>query len=76
MKHTVIFGCGYHGRAVYRIIYLKTFIYPHQANLIQDYSRIQMEADAKKKQEAIDKRVTLYTGEIAKAKALFDQYNQ
>ena len=50
------------GRAVYRIIYLKTFISPHQANLIQDYSRIQMEADAKKKQEAIDKWVSKFKG--------------
>lgn len=50
------------GRAVYRIIYLKTFIPPHQANLIQDYSRLQMEADAKKKQEAIDKWVSKFKG--------------
>ena len=50
------------GRAVYRIIYLKSFIAPHQANLIQDYSRIQMAAETKKKQLAIDKWVAKYKG--------------
>lgn len=50
------------GRAVYRIVYLKSFIAPHQANLIQDYSRIQMAAEAKKKQQAIDKWVAKYKG--------------
>jgi peptidyl-prolyl cis-trans isomerase SurA len=50
------------GRSVYRIVYLKSFIAPHQANLIQDYSRIQMAAEAKKKQQAIDKWVTRYKG--------------
>lgn len=50
------------GRAVFRIIFLKSFIPPHQANLIQDYSRIQMAAEAKKKQMAIDKWVTKYRG--------------
>jgi peptidyl-prolyl cis-trans isomerase SurA len=45
------------GRIMYRILYLKTFIPPHQANLIQDYSRIQMEAESEKKQQAIDKWV-------------------
>lgn len=45
------------GRIMYRILYLKTFIAPHQANLIQDYSRIQMEAESEKKQQTIDKWV-------------------
>lgn len=48
------------GRTVYRIIYLQTFIAPHQANLIQDYSRIQLEADAKKKGDAVSKWVEKY----------------
>lgn len=42
------------GRSVYRIIYMQSFIAPHQANLVQDYSRIQMEAEAKKKQKAMN----------------------
>ncbi|MFZ9755451.1 MAG: peptidylprolyl isomerase, partial [Bacteroidia bacterium] len=42
------------GRSVYRILYVKSFIAPHEANLIQDYSRIQMEAENQKKQEALD----------------------
>ena len=42
------------GRSVYRIIYLQSFVAPHQANLIQDYSRIQMEAENQKKQKAVD----------------------
>jgi len=42
------------GRSVYRIVYLKSFVAPHQANLIQDYSRIQMEAENRKKQKAVD----------------------
>lgn len=42
------------GRSVYRIIYLQSFVAPHQANLIQDYSRIQMEAENNKKQKAVD----------------------
>lgn len=46
------------GRSVYRIVYLQSFIAPHQANLVQDYSRIQMEAEAKKKQKAMDDWVT------------------
>jgi peptidyl-prolyl cis-trans isomerase SurA len=42
------------GRTVYRIVYLQSFVAPHQANLIQDYSRIQMEAENRKKQKAVD----------------------
>jgi len=42
------------GRSVYRIVYLQSFVAPHQANLIQDYSRIQMEAENRKKQKAVD----------------------
>lgn len=45
------------GRSMYRILYLKKFVAPHTANLIQDYSRIQMEAESRKKQEALDKWV-------------------
>jgi peptidyl-prolyl cis-trans isomerase SurA len=45
------------GRSLYRIVYLKKFVAPHRANLIQDYSRIQMEAEARKKQETLDKWV-------------------
>lgn len=48
------------GRSVYRILYVKSFIAPHEANLIQDYSRIQMEAEAQKKQEALDAWVDKY----------------
>jgi peptidyl-prolyl cis-trans isomerase SurA len=42
------------GRAIYRMVYLKSFTAPHQANLLQDYGRIQLEAEARKKQKAID----------------------
>ncbi|MBL7811899.1 MAG: peptidylprolyl isomerase [Bacteroidetes bacterium] len=42
------------GRQVYRMVYLKSMIAPHEANLIQDYSRIQLEAEADKKQQALD----------------------
>lgn len=42
------------GRSVYRIVFLQSFVAPHQANLIQDYSRIQMEAESRKKQAAVD----------------------
>jgi peptidyl-prolyl cis-trans isomerase SurA len=48
------------GRSVYRILYVKSFIAPHEANLIQDYSRIQMEAEEQKKQEALDSWVQKY----------------
>lgn len=48
------------GRQVYRMLYLKSFTPPHVANLVQDYSRIQMEADADKKQKAIDAWVDKY----------------
>lgn len=42
------------GRVVYRLVYLKSFTAPHQANLIQDYGRIQLEAESVKKQKAIE----------------------
>lgn len=42
------------GRQVYRIIYLKNFVAPHEANLVQDYGRIQVEAEAAKKQKAVE----------------------
>ncbi|MBM3399620.1 MAG: hypothetical protein FJY15_03530 [Bacteroidetes bacterium] len=42
------------GRVIYRMVYLKSFTAPHQANLSQDYGRIQLEAEARKKQKAID----------------------
>lgn len=42
------------GKQIYRIFYLMEFIPPHQANLIQDYPRIQIEAEAIKKQRALD----------------------
>ncbi len=48
------------GRQVYRLIYLKSMTAPHVANLIQDYSRIQMEADRAKKQKAVDSWVDKY----------------
>ncbi len=48
------------GRQVYRMLYLKSFTAPHVANLVQDYSRIQMEADMDKKQKAIDSWVDKY----------------
>lgn len=37
------------GRPVYRLIYVNSIVPPHTANLIQDYSKIQMQADYKKK---------------------------
>lgn len=48
------------GRQVYRMLYLKSFTAPHVANLVQDYSRIQMQADSDKKQKAIDAWVDKY----------------
>jgi len=45
------------GRSMYRILYLKKIVAPHRANLIQDYSRIQMEAESRKKQQALDRWV-------------------
>lgn len=45
------------GRQVYRIIYLRAFVAPHEANLIQDYGRIQVEAEAVKKQMALEEWV-------------------
>jgi peptidyl-prolyl cis-trans isomerase SurA len=45
------------GRTMYRIIYLRSFVAPHKANLVQDYSRIQMEAESEKRQQIIDKWV-------------------
>ena len=42
------------GRPIYRVIYLKSITLPHQANLIQDYGRIQLEAESRKKEKAIE----------------------
>jgi peptidyl-prolyl cis-trans isomerase SurA len=42
------------GRQVFRIIYLKEFVAPHEANLDQDYSRIQVEAEALKKSRTVE----------------------
>jgi peptidyl-prolyl cis-trans isomerase SurA len=42
------------GRPVYRLVYLKTLTPPHQANLIQDYGRIQLEAESRKKEKAVE----------------------
>lgn len=41
------------GKQAYRIVYLKTRTSPHQANLTDDYQKIQGAALAKKQQEAI-----------------------
>ena len=48
------------GRSMYRILYLKSYVDPHRANLIQDYSMIQMQAEAEKKQKAIEAWVEKY----------------
>lgn len=45
------------GKQAYRIIYLKTNVQAHKANLKDDYQRIQSGATAKKQQELIDKWV-------------------
>ena len=45
------------GRQVLRIIYLRAFIPPHEANLTQDYGRIQVEAEAMKKQNVLNQWV-------------------
>jgi hypothetical protein len=42
------------GTQVFRIFYLKDFIAPHEASLTQDYGRIQVEAEASKKQEVVE----------------------
>lgn len=42
------------GRVIYRMIYLKSLTAPHIANLKEDYSRIQIEAEAVKKQKTVD----------------------
>lgn len=48
------------GRSLYRMLYLQKFVAPHRANLIQDYSRIQMEAESLKKQQALDTWVSKF----------------
>jgi len=45
------------GRPVYRLIYLSKITPPHTANLVQDYSKIQMQADNKKRYETLQKWV-------------------
>lgn len=42
------------GRVIYRMLYLKSLTEPHIANLKDDYARIQIEAEAVKKQKAVD----------------------
>lgn len=42
------------GRQIYRILYMRDFVAPHAANLKQDYGRIQVEAEAAKKQKAVE----------------------
>lgn len=42
------------GRQIYRIVYMKSFVPPHPANLKQDYGRIQLEAESMKKQKAVE----------------------
>ncbi len=42
------------GRSVYRIIFLKSFTSPHQANLLQDYSYIQLLAHSAKRKKIFD----------------------
>ncbi len=46
------------GRPVYRLIYVKSITPPHSANLVQDYSKIQMQADNKKRYETLQKWIT------------------
>jgi peptidyl-prolyl cis-trans isomerase SurA len=41
-------------KRVYYIVYLKSFDAPHRANLSQDYSKIQAEAEADKKEEMVE----------------------
>ncbi len=41
-------------KRVYYIVYLKSFDAPHRANLVQDYSRIQAEAEADKKEKMVE----------------------
>lgn len=48
------------GTSVFRMVYLKSFIAPHEMNLVQDYSRVQMEAEENKRQMIIDKWVDKY----------------
>jgi len=43
---------------VYRLIYVKSITPPHSANLVQDYSKIQMQADNKKRYETLQKWIT------------------
>ena len=48
------------GRPVYRLIYVNSIVPPHTANLIQDYSKIQMQADYKKKDETLQKWIKVH----------------
>lgn len=41
-------------KRVYYIVYLKSFDAPHKANLTQDYSKIQAEAEADKKERMVE----------------------
>jgi peptidyl-prolyl cis-trans isomerase SurA len=48
------------GRPVYRLIYVKSITPPHSANLVQDYSKIQMQADNKKRYETLQKWISVH----------------
>jgi peptidyl-prolyl cis-trans isomerase SurA len=48
------------GRPAYRMIYVHSVTPPHTANLIQDYSKIQMQADSKKKYETLQKWIKVH----------------
>ena len=48
------------GRPAYRMIYVHSVTPPHTANLIQDYSKIQMQADYKKKDETLQKWIKVH----------------
>lgn len=48
------------GRPAYRIIFMKAVTPPHTANLNQDYGKIQMQADNKKKYETLQKWVKVH----------------
>jgi peptidyl-prolyl cis-trans isomerase SurA len=48
------------GRPAYRMIYVNSVTPPHTANLIQDYSKIQMQADSKKKYETLQKWIKVH----------------
>jgi len=42
------------------MIYVNSVTPPHTANLIQDYSKIQMQADSKKKYETLQKWIKVH----------------